>query len=234
MKSETLPASNSAVADNAPNAIDAAFVFADRFLVYDHVDRKVYIAAISTEKSAQSNSAWIENTKDIIAELQQNSALDFTSLNLDEVEKILSVCEPRESYNAKIALCLEEITNGESYELCLTTQLRPKFRLKKNALLTYRALRRVNPAPYGAYLVFQDLVIASSSPEMFLRIDRDGLVESKPIKGTCRRSKDPAQDDCLKKDLLSSEKERAENLMVLVMSFSRQSTDCVDRGSHSE
>jgi anthranilate/para-aminobenzoate synthase component I len=79
----------------------------------------------------------------------------------------------------------------------------------------YRALRRANPAPFAAYLRFGDLAVLSSSPERFLRLDRRGEAEARPIKGTSRRGATPAEDAHLAAALAADEKNRAENLMIV-------------------
>lgn len=79
----------------------------------------------------------------------------------------------------------------------------------------YRFLRRASPAPFGAFLDFGGLSVLSTSPERFLRVDRQGVMESKPIKGTRPRGATPAEDALLVADLTTSEKDRAENLMIV-------------------
>ena len=73
----------------------------------------------------------------------------------------------------------------------------------------------MNPAPFASYLRFGDLAVLSSSPERFLRVDRDGTAEAKPIKGTASRGATPAEDARLAERLRTSEKDRAENLMIV-------------------
>lgn len=108
---------------------------------------------------------------------------------------------------------INHLLDGESYEICLTNQLNAE--LDVDSLDLYRRLRRVNPAPFAAYLRFGDLAVLSSSPERFLRIGRDGEAEARPIKGTSRRGATLAEDAQLAATLAADEKNRAENLMIV-------------------
>ena len=78
----------------------------------------------------------------------------------------------------------------------------------------YRALRRVNPAPFLYYLDFGGYAVAGSSPEILVRV-RDGKVIVRPIAGTKPRGATPHEDKALEEELLSDPKERAEHLMLL-------------------
>jgi para-aminobenzoate synthetase component 1 len=79
----------------------------------------------------------------------------------------------------------------------------------------YLRLRERNPAPFAAYLTFDDLAVLSASPERFLRLDHDHLVETRPIKGTRPRGLGPMHDAALGRALAESAKDRAENVMIV-------------------
>lgn len=90
-------------------------------------------------------------------------------------------------------------------------------------------MQAVNPAPFSGYLRLGDLVVASSSPERFLRLDGD-RVETRPIKGTRPRGVSPADDDALAAALAASEKDRAENVMIVDLLRNDLSRVCRDDG----
>jgi para-aminobenzoate synthetase component I len=79
----------------------------------------------------------------------------------------------------------------------------------------YRRLRAKNPAPFAAFLDLPDYAVLSASPERFMRVDADGHVETRPIKGTRPRGIGPEHDAALGRALTESAKDRAENLMIV-------------------
>ena len=113
---------------------------------------------------------------------------------------------------ADIRRCHELLAEGETYEVCLTNRI--TVDAAPEPLAAYRILRSINPAPFSAFLRFGDAAVMSSSPERFLSVGRDRRVEAKPIKGTTRRGATPAEDRRLAEELRTSEKNRAENLMI--------------------
>jgi len=91
----------------------------------------------------------------------------------------------------------------------------------------YRRLRARNPAPFGAYFECGDGTVLSASPERFLRVSVDGRVETRPIKGTRPRGVGPEHDGALGRALTESEKDRAENLMIVDLMRNDLSRVCV-------
>jgi aminodeoxychorismate synthase component I len=117
------------------------------------------------------------------------------------------------AYEKAVADLLERIAAGDLYQACLTHRIERPF--AGDPFHLYLALRAANPAPFGAWLALPELRICSSSPERFLRLEPSGAVESRPIKGTRPRAADPLRDRTLARELLTSEKDRAENLMIV-------------------
>ncbi len=115
-------------------------------------------------------------------------------------------------YASLIESCLEHIREGDAYQLCLTTGLDVSGEI--DVVDTYCALRTIAPTRHAAFLRIGHITILSASPETFLTVNGRHASTS-PIKGTRRRSDDPDEDRRLKTDLETSEKERAENLMIV-------------------
>jgi para-aminobenzoate synthetase component 1 len=104
------------------------------------------------------------------------------------------------------------IAAGDCYQINLTQRFAAQA--SGDFWEAYRRLRRLSPAPYAAYLEYPFGQIASSSPEQFLSV-RDGYARTKPIKGTRARAADAAGDVELVRELASSIKDRAENVMIV-------------------
>ena len=118
-----------------------------------------------------------------------------------------------DGYLDAVARVIEYIRAGDIFQANLSQRLEAP--LGGTPLALYDRLRRRNPAPFAAFLDFGDLVVASSSPERFLRVQPDGRVETRPIKGTRPRGVGPEHDAALALALSQSEKDRAENVMIV-------------------
>ncbi|MFI1357070.1 aminodeoxychorismate synthase component I [Streptomyces sp. NPDC020898] len=195
---------------------DACWLFADRLIAVDHQEGFTYAVCVAedTQQATLEAADWLDSA---LAQLTFVSG-EQPPLPAPAAEPDLAAAEPwlvrdRDTYLADIAACRRELTAGTSYEVCLTNAAR--LPAPPDAYDFYRVLRRVNPAPYAAFLRFGDLDVAGSSPERFLRITRDGMAEARPIKGTAPRGDEPEEDDRLRDSLAADDKTRAENLMIV-------------------
>ncbi|MFI2282938.1 aminodeoxychorismate synthase component I [Nocardia beijingensis] len=202
------------MAHRAPTP-DAQWIFADRMVVVDHVGGRTHLLALSDDgETARAAADWLRDTRETLDTLPTWTNPPPLELPPDGDAVAPLLTRGRERYLADIAVCQQRLHAGESYEINLTDSATIPA-AAADGLDFYRTLRRCNPAPYAAYLRFDDLDIACSSPERFLKIDRRRIVESKPIKGTAPRGATPEQDERLRRELADSAKTRAENLMIV-------------------
>ncbi|MGI5458725.1 aminodeoxychorismate synthase component I [Streptomyces sp. CA-249302] len=198
-------------AHRAP-APDAMWLRAHRFLAVDHLEHRTYLVGLAEPADDASTREWLDDTAAVLRTLPDAPSTRPAPPSADpDVTRWLA--RPREQYLADITASQRELHAGESYEICLTNSLH--LPAPDDDLAYYRRLRRLNPAPYAALLRLGELTVFCSSPERFLRIDRERTVESKPIKGTTRRSPDPVLDAALRDSLPGDPKTRAENLMIV-------------------
>ncbi len=190
---------------------DASFVFADRLIAFDHVEQCTYVLCVTEPGRAEQGDRWIAETSLRLASLPPISEPDWDGA-AEEQPASFRLSRSHRQYLDDIETCKQRLIEGETYEICLTNKITAESAAEPLAL--YRTLRRVNPAPFSAYLRFGDSAVLSSSPERFLSIGRDRWVEAKPIKGTCPRGETPAEDVRLAEELRLDEKSRAENLMI--------------------
>ncbi|MFI9724510.1 aminodeoxychorismate synthase component I [Streptomyces sp. NPDC052396] len=194
---------------------DAVWMFADRLVVVDHQEARTYVLALSTTGAAETEQAraWVAETARRARALPGPAPARPPAQAAQALARQETLDRARAEYGRDIEDCLEELRNGESYEICLTNRIR--LPALHDPLAFHLLLRELNPAPYAAFLRLGETAVVCSSPERFLRIDQDGTVESKPIKGTAPRGEDPATDRALRDSLTASAKTRAENLMIV-------------------
>ncbi|RAN71291.1 aminodeoxychorismate synthase, component I [Bacillus sp. SRB_336] len=193
----------------------AALLFAGRAVVVDHQEKCLFLLTLAEANhpaSGDEAALWVQDVRAAVAALPRESQ-DPPGPPAPAPAFTLRDGESR--YKAMIAASRNEIREGNSYEICLTTQLEARSPSGLDAWEVYRALRRRSPAPFAAFLRFAGTAVCSTSPERFLRIDAAGLMRAEPIKGTRRRDPDPAVDAALKADLAISVKDRAENVMIV-------------------
>ncbi|TLM83206.1 aminodeoxychorismate synthase component I [Pseudarthrobacter sp. NamE5] len=191
---------------------DAALIFAARAVVLDHKEGTAWLLALD----APDADEWLADAREAVATAEPAAAGGGSTGVVLPAAPSFRSRDSREGYLAKVAAAQHDIAEGNSYEVCLTTTL--SARAPVDALDpwgTYLALRGRNPAPFASYLKLGGLTVASTSPERFLKIARDGGMRAEPIKGTRRRAGDPDEDRKLREDLATSLKDRAENIMIV-------------------
>ncbi len=195
----------------------AAWLRVDRGIAIDHVSGTARLVALDND----ARGAW-------------SGELDEWRLRMLEVlADAASASAPRSESNATLALtvnwrdtdehyaelvraCQHSIREGDAYQLCLTTQAQVTTLdgAPIDPAAVYRRLRRSSPAHHGALVRIGETTLLSASPETFLRV-ADGVVQTRPIKGTRPRHADAERDAALAAELAASDKEQAENLMIV-------------------
>ena len=197
-----LKAECGAASPHSAGTPNAAFIHADRLIVFDHRGRCAYLLSLT------GGDPWIDETAARLVSLPPIAPPRSASPPAD-----FALARSRERYREDVEACKRWLRAGHSYEICLTNRVTAET--AAGPLDLYRALRRANPAPFAAYLRFGDLAVLSSSPERFLAVDRAGWAESRPIKGTARRGVTAAEDARLAAELRDGEKFRAENVTIV-------------------
>ncbi|MER5830826.1 aminodeoxychorismate synthase component I [Streptomyces sp. NPDC002130] len=190
---------------------DAAFIFSDRFLAFDHEEDRVHVCAVTDQAHLASAREWVDEAIQRIAVASHDVVSRTPVARAARAPLVLR--HDKDAYRALIGRAQELIRAGETYEVCLTTSLTGEP--VDDPLALYMELRRINPAPYAAYLAFGEIQVLCSSPERFVKLDHDRRVETKPIKGTIQRGATPEEDRALAEWLRGDEKTQAENMMIV-------------------
>ena len=116
-------------------------------------------------------------------------------------------------YAKAVAALKDYIAAGDIYQANFTFPMTARMTGAPQDL--YLALKARQPVGYGAYVDLGDDVLLSRSPELFFEVDADGMIRTRPMKGTMPRGASPQMDHANKNWLMSSPKNRAENLMIV-------------------
>ncbi|MFM1976101.1 MAG: hypothetical protein RL145_947 [Pseudomonadota bacterium] len=127
----------------------------------------------------------------------------------------LSPSSPRSTVESQIKRAIDYIQAGDIFQANISARFSGQLAPGDTPLDLFRRLMGRHPSPFAAYLCLGDKIVASHSPERFISRTATGILETRPIKGTAPRYKDPAQDRRSAEILLASEKDRAENLMIV-------------------
>ncbi len=146
--------------------------------------------------------------------------------HLNELEHVPGVYSAftRLQYLAAVNRVVEYILAGDIFQANLSQQLQARW--QGSAFELYRRVRERNPAPFCALLQTREFSVVSASPERFLKVTAGRTVETRPIKGTRRRQRSPIADLYTSEELTTSEKDRAENVMIVDLLRNDLSRSC--------
>ena len=199
---------------------DAALMFVDRAIAFDHAAGTVTLIALGDEWTDDLQSWRTDIERTLSAPFVRNSGRSLPAHSDEDRAQTAESGAPEvewaytdTDYLSMIEVCQRAIAAGDAYQLCLTTEARVDAH--PDPIETYLALRELSPSHHGGFVRIGDVSLLSSSPEQFLTVTPDGRLESKPIKGTRRRGASAEEDAALRLELVGSDKERAENLMIV-------------------
>ncbi len=183
-------------------------------ILVDHLEKKTYFISFDKKRDA---------------ELIYDQCLNHEKEIIDEfviTEPIVNI-ESFEDYKRKFNKIQQYIIDGDVYQVNLATKFSTKY--SGDPWVFYKKFREINKSPYMAYLKFEDYAIISGSPEQFISVN-GSTITSRPIKGTMPRGDDPKSDCDNYEKLSSSEKDKAENLMIVDLIRNDLGKNC-DTGS---
>jgi para-aminobenzoate synthetase component I len=209
---------------------ESYFAFYDTIVAFDHLEEKAYLIATGFPEMEEGQRLkrarmrleemkdWLCSSHSIIASEAKQSrdrgCFVATAPRNDRQDKeiLLKSNFTPEEYMKAVNRVREYIAAGDVFQVNLSQRFEADLKIPPYEL--YKRLRAVNPAPFASYLNFSGVAIVSASPERFLKVQSD-LVETRPIKGTRPRGRDPVEDERLAHELIHSAKDRAENMMIV-------------------
>jgi para-aminobenzoate synthetase component 1 len=197
------------------NRPDIDLFFHDIGIAFDVIDRRAFIVSTGLPEEDPSKrgrriferAEWL---KDRIERGRPRRSTAPILLPRDAWRPNMAAGE----YQAAVERTRRYISDGDIFQANITQAWHAALPEQFDLLTLYRQLRDANPAPFGAFVATPERIVASTSPEGFLLL-KGGEAETRPIKGTRRRSSDPVEDRRLAEELLASEKDRAENVMIV-------------------
>ncbi len=185
------------------------------FAIFDNVnDELTLVAPVYPRAGIAASAAW-EAAQAALGEAQE--ALDRPLRHAVPPVALPELPAPSSNFTkpeflAAVRRSKEYIAAGDVFQVVPSQRFSVPFALPPFAL--YRALRRINPAPFLFFLDFGGFAVVGSSPEILVRL-RDGIVTIRPLAGTRRRGATHDEDQALEQELVADPKERAEHLMLL-------------------
>jgi anthranilate synthase component 1 len=183
-------------------------------VVFDSVkDTMTVVTPVRSESGVSAKAALARATDRLTVVFDALDTLLFKAdAHIGPLDVPTTSNTPPQEFASMVGQAKEYIAAGDIFQVVLSQRFEAPFTMAPFAL--YRALRRVNPAPFLYYLDYGQFAVVGSSPEILVRV-RDGIVTIRPIAGTRPRGPTPHEDKALEEELLADPKERAEHLMLL-------------------
>jgi para-aminobenzoate synthetase component I len=197
---------------------DVSLGLYDWVISWDHQEQRCWLLSSGVDADGACDDHRAHNRAQAVLALLSNASAPAPSLEpapheLGLPSGLKADFTPAE-YRAAVARVIEYILAGDIFQANLSQRFTAPFAGDRLALLD--ALGAVTPSPLGAYLAAEEVEVFSASPERFLQYDpRTRVVDTRPIKGTRPRSSDAQRDTALAEELVGSEKDRAENVMIV-------------------
>lgn len=188
------------------------FGFYDTVIAFDHSEASAvaYSAGIPAHGGAPDDALALQRIERLKAALSAGGAAGVPLTPMQWEARFSD-----SSYGAAVERTREFIRNGDIYQANVAGLWRAPPVSRETAFAHYLAIRERAQGPFSAFGVFRDRMISSFSPERLVTADADGGVRAEPIKGTIRQGQTAAEDAAQKASLLASEKDRAENVMIV-------------------
>ena len=200
---------------------DAALMFFDRVLAFDHVSHKIHIIAAADVRRESPRQAYKRAVRDIAA-IEKKLAHGVSPRTMrasllspkrkQRASPKSQAAMTRSEFVRAVQRAKEYIAAGDVFQVVLSFRL--DLELNADPFNIYRALRALNPSPYMYFLRMGDFVVLGASPEMLVKV-QGRKIEYRPIAGTHARGRDETEDLELERKLRSDEKERAEHVMLV-------------------
>lgn len=191
---------------------DAQFALTTRTVVFDHMTGETYIV-LTPFILSDENPEDIYRTARADAEKLASTIRSAGPLSIPENKPAQISCNmEKDEYEEAVRRAKKHIIDGDIFQVVLSR--RYEITTEQTPLELYNALRAVNPSPYMYLFEFNGTSIIGASPETLLSVHKRRVIIN-PIAGTCPRGKTPQQDEEFSKEMLNSEKERAEHVMLV-------------------
>lgn len=184
---------------------DCHMGFYDGAVVYDHKLNEVWLVDSEVRENAEVR---FNETEALLKQLQKPEIV----LPVRDQAPVFTSNFEKEAYLKALTQVKNYIRSGDIYQANMTQRFTTT--LEQKPIELYYKLRAVNPAPFAAFIPLEKGAIVSSSPERLVKLV-DGNLETRPIKGTRPRGETPEKDAELKAELIASEKDRSELLMIV-------------------